>query len=127
MKIYVILALSLVLAGCGEVVQNKPLTPGEVQLIAQVAAKHTMTNLSVEQKMHARQAIASLRAMLAQERTDPMRVLSQVESFIGPEYADVAALAVVLLQERVNLTVMPSEESRPYVEALLTGLDGALK
>lgn len=127
MKILAILVLSLAVAGCGEVVQQKPLTPAETHLIAQVAAKHAMHNLTVEQKAHARHAIAVLRGALASHQMPPMDVLAEIESFVGPEYADVAALAVVLLRERVNVQAMPPDESRPYIDALLAGLDAALK
>lgn len=129
MKRLGILFAFLILSSCstGSVDLTKPLTPGEVQLITQVAAKHTMKNLSSEHKASARTILAGFRVHLSHPDMTPESILSELESALGSEYGDVAALAVLLMRERVNIDAMPNEAVRPYVNALITGLEAALK
>lgn len=120
MIILMLLAL-LTLGGCA----SKPVTPTEVQMIVQLFSNRIVAEkLSVEQKAR---IISSIQAVkLALESTPPTDLVAVLRPFFSPKDQDIADLIGTLLQERVDLTVLPELEGKAYVWAVLDGIEGGL-
>lgn len=64
--------------------------------------------------------VLGVRALL-DEADNPFEIYDQLTEILGPENADIAALLVLVLSNRVDLTEFPPEEARVYLEAVLDG------
>jgi len=130
MKYMMLLAAMVLLvasmAGCASTGPSKPLTPTETQLLSQVITKRVLApSLTPDKKQLAIEGLKAARLALEKQSADD--VLKNLESYLGPENADLAALIVVMFKERVDLTQLPELQGKAYVFAFLAGVEGGLK
>ena len=120
------LLVALLIGGCATQSGVKPITPSEVQVITQVVAKRLISpKVNPAQREHIVQGLAAARATL--QATAPQEVMAQLGSFLGEENKDISDMIVVLLAERVDLTLVTEMEGKAYVFAVLAGVEGGLK
>jgi len=128
MTIFISTVLAMILAlgiGCTSTGPAKPLTPTEVQLISVVIAKRIIADsLTADETKRVIIGISAARAALA--NNSALDILMRLEEFLGPDNADIAALIVALVQERVNVAQLPEMEGKAYVFAVLAGVERGL-
>jgi hypothetical protein len=122
-----LLAFVLAVSGCVEGAATKPLTPTETQVITQVVAKRLIAPKLKDQasRLAVLRGIATAKTMLT--TLSPAELLAQLPTILGPKYADIAALIVVLAKERIDVTQIPEIEGKAYLWAILTGVEGGLQ
>jgi hypothetical protein len=117
----------LLFAGCATAPVAKPLTPTELQVIAQVVS-HRLLAPKLNDATARLTVIHGLEsAKTALETMQPMDLLKHLGDFLGPENKDISDLIVVLVKERVDLTLMPEIQGKAYVFAVLDGVQGGLE
>ena len=120
------LLIAILIGGCATQSGVKPITPSEVQVITQVVAKRLISpKVNPAQREHIVQGLAAARVTL--QATAPQEVMAQLGSFLGEENKDISDMIVVLLAERVDLTLVTEMEGKAYVFAVLAGVEGGLK
>lgn len=119
--IYVCICITL-LAGCASTPAVKPLTPTEVQVIAQVISHRLLAPKVTDDATRQTIAQAIESAKTALETTNAADLLTNLGTFLGPDNKDIADLIVVLVKERVDLTQIPEIQGKAYVWSVLEGV-----
>jgi hypothetical protein len=119
--------LLLSLSGCVENSTTKPLTPTEVQVIAQVVAKRLIAPKLTDFGTRTAVIDGLESAQRALQSTSPRDLMDQIPEFLGPENKDISDLIKVLIAERVDLTQVPEIQGKAYIWAVLEGIQGGLE
>lgn len=122
-----VLAFVLAVSGCVAGASTKPLTPLEVQVIAQVVGKRVIAP-KLENPVARQEVLRGIAAAkVVLETLSAAELLTQLDTILGPEYADIAALIVVLTKERIDVAQLPEIEGKAYMFAILDGVEGGLQ
>ena len=129
MKILMILFFVGLVSGCaGLEYKTTPPSPIEVQLLTQIVTKRTVAkDLAPNRKEAVLKGLAVAKTAVSSPDLDINIVIQNLSSYLGPENSDIAALLVLMIHDRVQLQNIPTTEQRPYILAVLTGVEAGLK
>lgn len=121
-KMLAVLLIPFLIMACTE---TKPLQPVELEMIVQIATKHSI-KLSQDGRDHLIQAVDAAMAML-EGNDHPVAILDSLPSQVDERYRDAIVLAVTLAHSRIDWSRIPGQERTEYVDAILRGVKRGLQ